>query len=269
MINASFEFIEKVEKHPNADKLDILTISGYTVILEKNTYKVGDLVFFIREDSQIVINTKKFSWHEEVKTYLGKNGRVRTIKLRGVYSSGIVIPKEKIINDIMLNNLSTPVFFDNQDKELDINYIELNKMLEDEKILEEYCGIKHYVSPIIGTSFGNTLIRGELPFDLNKTDEENWQNLENLPFGEKVLLTKKKDGTSCTLCFIKDDYHVCSRNYNLDVYTDNIYNNTTKELVNSIINRSVLDCIDDDEVLIIRGEICGKGIQSKQINKDC
>lgn len=32
MINASFEQIEKVEKHPNADKLDVITVSGYTVV---------------------------------------------------------------------------------------------------------------------------------------------------------------------------------------------------------------------------------------------
>ena len=92
MINASFEIIDKVEKHPNADKLDVVTVSGYTVISQKDTLKVGDLVFFIREDSQINVNKEKFPWHAGIETYLGKRGRVKTIKLRGIFSPGIVIP---------------------------------------------------------------------------------------------------------------------------------------------------------------------------------
>lgn len=48
MINASFELVEKVEKHPNADKLDVITVSGYTVVSQKDTYKVGDSCFFYK-----------------------------------------------------------------------------------------------------------------------------------------------------------------------------------------------------------------------------
>ena len=49
------------------------------------------------------MDSQKFPWHTGIKTYLGKSGRVKTIKLRGVYSSGIVIPFVKIINTLAKN----------------------------------------------------------------------------------------------------------------------------------------------------------------------
>lgn len=260
MINASFETVEKVEKHPNADRLDVCTVSGYTVVSQKDTLKAGDKVFFIREDSQILINTEKFPWHEGLQTYLGKNGRVKTVKLRGVYSSGIVIPSNKILN-WFLKDVPGIV-------EIDIK--EFNKNLEDEKFLEENFGIKHYVPPVVGMSFGNLQMVGAIPFGIPKTDEENVQNLpkEDIPFGEEVLVTRKIDGTSCTVIFDYDgNYHICGRNYEYKKDTDNIYVNTTKDLVNAILNSKVCSLLKENEHIVFQGEIAGKGIQANKINK--
>lgn len=260
MINASFEQIEKVEKHPNADKLDVVTVSGYTVVSQKDTLKVGDTVFFIREDSQILVNEQKFPWHTGIKTYLGKSGRVKTIKLRGVFSSGIVIPNGKIV-DCYLKNIDIPC---------EISFKELNKQMEDEKFLEENFGIKHYVPPAVGASFGNLQMVGTIPFGIPKTDEENVQNIEKseLPLGEEVLITRKLDGTSCTIIFDNDGkYHICGRNYEYKLDTDNIYINNTKEVIEIVRQIKHYEMLKENEHLVIQGEIAGKGIQSNKINK--
>ena len=260
MINASFEQIEKVEKHPNADKLDVITVSGYTVVSQKDTYKVGDSCFFIREDSQILVNEEKFPWHAGLKTYLGKNGRVKTIKLRGIFSSGIVISSGKVL-DCYLKDIKGPV---------EISVKDLNKKLEDEKFLEENFGIKHYVPPVVGMSFGNLQMVGTIPFGIPKTDEENVQNIDKseLPFGEKVLVTRKIDGTSCTVIFDYDGkYHICGRNYEYKLGQDNIYEKNTKDIINWVKNIWDLKYFKPEEHLVIQGEIAGKGIQSNKINK--
>lgn len=260
MINASFEQIEKVEKHPNADKLDVITVSGYTVVSQKDTYKVGDSCFFIREDSQILIDEQKFPWHLGLKTYLGKNGRVKTIKLRGIYSSGIVIPSSKVL-DCYLKDIKEPV---------EILVKDLNKKLEDEKFLEENFGIKHYIPPAVEASFGNLQMIGTIPFGIPKTDEENIQNINKseLPFGEEVLVTRKLDGTSCTVIFDNDGkYHICGRNYEYKLGQDNIYEKNTKDIINWVKNIWDLKYFKPEEHLVIQGEIAGKGIQSNKINK--
>lgn len=261
MINASFEQIEKVEKHPNADKLDIVTVSGYTVVSQKDTLKVGDLVFFIREDSQILLDEKKFPWHTGIKTYLGKNGRVKTIKLRGVFSSGIVIPFREV-HDCILK----PV----DDLEITFDLEQLNKCLEDENFLKNHCGIQHYAPPVLGTSFGQLQMVGTIPFGIPKTDEENVQNLkkEDIPFGEEVLITRKLDGTSCTVIFDNDGkYHVCGRNYEYKLDCDNIYIKNTKEVIDTVKNCDYCKYLKENEHLVIQGEIAGKGIQTNKINK--
>ena len=260
MINASFELVEKVEKHPNADKLDIVTVSGYTVVYQKDILHVGDPVFFIREDSQILLDEKKFPWHTGIKTYLGKSGRVKTIKLRGVFSSGIVIPYIKVIDTI------PNVIIDDKVKSFDV----INKELEDEEKLKEYCGIKHYAPPVLGTSFGALQMAGIIPFGVPKTDEENVQNLkkEDIPFGEEVLITRKIDGTSCTVIFDNDGkYHICGRNYEYKLDCDNIYIKNTESIIKYINQLGYWKTLKENEHLVIQGEIAGKGIQSNKINK--
>lgn len=84
--------IEKVEKHPNADKLDLVTIKGWQCIVGREQYKVGDIVIYCPPDSvipEIIIDKYNLE-------YLKKNGRVGVVKLRGYISEGLIldIPKE-------------------------------------------------------------------------------------------------------------------------------------------------------------------------------
>ncbi|MHA1437906.1 MAG: RNA ligase (ATP) [Promethearchaeota archaeon] len=84
--------IEKVENHPNADRLDIVTVKGWNCIVGRDNYKVGDVVIYCPPDSVIPDDIiEKYNLE-----YLKKNGRVGTVKLRGYISQGLIldIPKE-------------------------------------------------------------------------------------------------------------------------------------------------------------------------------
>ncbi len=83
--------IEKIHKHPNADRLAIASIKGWNCIVGLFQYKVGDLVIFCPIDSIIpedIIEKYKLE-------YLKGHGRVRTVKLRKCISQGLIldIPK--------------------------------------------------------------------------------------------------------------------------------------------------------------------------------
>ena len=45
MIDASFEKITDIQHHPNADKLDVGKIGGWTVVVGRDQFKDGDTVF--------------------------------------------------------------------------------------------------------------------------------------------------------------------------------------------------------------------------------
>lgn len=65
------------------------------VIVGKDTKEHEKVVYF---DSNMCLNgTTILSDYPELARYLGKNGRVKTIKLKGVYSDGLVVPVEKFL----------------------------------------------------------------------------------------------------------------------------------------------------------------------------
>jgi RNA ligase (TIGR02306 family) len=84
----TIEIIETVRNHPNADRLDIATVRrlNYNFIVQRDLYSVGDKVVYIPIDSIVP---------DEILAKIGldgklKNNRVRTIKLRGLVSQGLV-----------------------------------------------------------------------------------------------------------------------------------------------------------------------------------
>lgn len=79
--------VEDSVKHPNADKLSIITIKGWNCIVSLNQYKIGDLVVYCPPDSVIPSNLiEKYNLE-----YLRSNGRVGTVKLRGSISQGLIL----------------------------------------------------------------------------------------------------------------------------------------------------------------------------------
>jgi len=87
---ASIETIKNIRPHPNAETLDIGEILGWQVIVKKGIHKEGDLVVFITIDTIV----QKCQWSEFLMDHSkpDKLLRVKNIKLRGEYSSGLVIP---------------------------------------------------------------------------------------------------------------------------------------------------------------------------------
>lgn len=92
--------LENIKKHPNADKLQIVTIDYNSVITGLDA-KEGDIyVYFPLE---CAINKEFLSWSNSFEErsfnadvnqrgFFNKHGRVRAVKLRGEPSQGYIIP---------------------------------------------------------------------------------------------------------------------------------------------------------------------------------
>ena len=81
--------INEIKEIPGADNIVQAIIGGWSCITKKGAYKPGDLVMVATTDAVIPI---ELSTAMEVTNYLRKGSRVRTIKLRGVYSECLIIP---------------------------------------------------------------------------------------------------------------------------------------------------------------------------------
>jgi len=81
--------IKEIEPIPGADNIEQVLIGGWNCITKKGEYNVNDLVVIATTDAII---PQKLSDGLGITNYLRKGQRVRTVKLRGVYSECLIIP---------------------------------------------------------------------------------------------------------------------------------------------------------------------------------
>lgn len=79
----------EIKPIPGADNIEQGVIGGWNCIIKKGEYKVDDLVVVATTDAVI---PQELSDAMNVTNYLRKGQRVRTVKLRGVYSECLIIP---------------------------------------------------------------------------------------------------------------------------------------------------------------------------------
>ncbi|CAB4143134.1 putative RNA ligase [uncultured Caudovirales phage] len=81
--------INEIKPIPGADNIEQGVIGGWNCIIKKGEYKADDLVVVATTDAVI---PEELSDAMNVTNYLRKGQRVRTIKLRGMYSECLIIP---------------------------------------------------------------------------------------------------------------------------------------------------------------------------------
>lgn len=85
MSNLNVEVIQLdvIDKHPNADTLSLAKVWGYTCIIRTQDFNVGDLAAYIPVDT-VVGDQPEF-------VHLGTKKRIRALRLRGIYSEGLLV----------------------------------------------------------------------------------------------------------------------------------------------------------------------------------
>lgn len=83
--------------HPNADRLDVVEVFGYTAVTQKGNFQPGDLGVYIPPDS-LVPETKTFEFlWEDLERFEGvpvpeRRRRIKAKRLRGIMSEGLLLP---------------------------------------------------------------------------------------------------------------------------------------------------------------------------------
>lgn len=83
---AHVEQIVDIQPIEGADKIEVATVLGWKVVISKSdNFKVGDKVVYIEIDSKV-------PERPEFEFLRDRKFRVRTIRLRGQYSQGLIVP---------------------------------------------------------------------------------------------------------------------------------------------------------------------------------
>jgi len=81
--------VNEINPIEGADNIELAVVGGWNCITKKGEQKIGDLVMIATTDAIVPF---ELSEKMGVTNYLRKGGRVRTVKLRGVYSECLIIP---------------------------------------------------------------------------------------------------------------------------------------------------------------------------------
>jgi len=228
---ASIQVIKEINSIPDADQIEVCSILGWKVVSRKGEFKVGDLVIYLEIDSLLPVSP----WSDFLKSknHPDKPIRLRSVKLRGQVSQGLLLPLSILPETI------------HEWKEGDDVSSQLNILKYEPSISADLAG----------------KVRGIFPGLFRKTDEPRIQGEPNLieEFqNEHVVFTIKMDGTSGTFGNIEGDHHVCSRN--LSLLDDEV--NTYWKMYHKYNLKKVLDDVGE---FAIQGEVCGEGIQKNRM----
>ena len=101
----TIEKIKEIKIHPNADRLELATVKGWQVCVQKDVFKVGDFVLYFAVDSILPQDIEEKIFGEDAKVKLSKS-RVKTIKLRKAYSQGLITPIDLFFPKNMVMEIS-------------------------------------------------------------------------------------------------------------------------------------------------------------------
>ena len=256
---ASIRKITELRPIEGADKIELAVVGGWNVVVAKDVgHKVGDMVVYCEIDSFLPIKEEfEFLRKSSYKKMGDQEGfRLKTIKLRGQVSQGLILPIS-VLNqgEEMVVGTSQQPWGD----QLQLGPYDNALVIEEGVDVTNLLGIVKYEPPIPAELAGK--VKGQFPSFLHKTDEERVQNLVTEYEGwryqsnHKFYVTEKLDGSSATFYFRNGEFGVCSRNLELLETPGNTFWKVARELY----LEEKLGTLDEN--ICLQGELIGEGIQ--------
>jgi hypothetical protein len=266
---ASIQRILSIAPIPNADNLEVATVLGWHCVVLKGQFKAGDLVVYIECDA-VLPNKPEFEFMR------ARHFKVKTIKLRGQISQGLVMPLSILPfwsgkpsdyqeDADVTESLEITKYEPELPKNLTGNkkspyrykyswlpdwFYKLSRKLLPSRFFKDHLCI------VSGLSFPDWLV---------KTDETRVQLLQGLLDkyqGTHCYSTEKLDGSSIT-CYLKDDeFGVCSRNVDLKEEVGNTFWDTVRAMD---IEAKMRKYIPKWRNIALQGELIGEGIQGNKL----
>ena len=275
---ATIKKIDALLPIPGADAIECAVVGGWKVVAQKGLYETGDLAVYCEIDSWIPTAVAPFltkSGHYP-KVFEGVEGeRLKTIKLRGQVSQGLLLPLKKqpwVNKDAQETGdtayfLNAPMTGEGFPPGVEILAIEGDDV-------SETLGIIKWEKPLPTELQGR--VRGNFPHFIRKTDQERVQNLTRDFYNERgrrswFEVTEKLDGASMTAYVGPEDtFGVCSRNLDLIETEGNAYWEAAKSQKIEEKARQIMESgmVEGCKAIAIQGELVGPGIQGNRYKLD-
>ena len=229
--------VDAIRPIPGADAIECAIVEGWTVVIKKGEFAVGDRCVFFEIDSFLPLDDPRFTFLEKAAiTWNEQRGvRLRTMKLRGQISQGLILPLSQF-SEIDALALADPALR--------------------QRDWAQLLGIDKW-EPVVPACLSGE-VEGAFPSFIAKTDQERIQNLPEVLAGNDghaFEVTVKLDGSSMTAFHNAGAVGVCGRNWQLRESPGNSLWRVAREdrLLEALaaLGRNVA----------LQGEIIGEGIQ--------
>jgi RNA ligase (TIGR02306 family) len=233
---ATVRRVDAVDPIPDADAIEVATVGGWKVVIKKGEFAPNDIAIYCEIDSWIPNELAPFlSKGQDPREYNGVKGeRLRTVKLRGQVSQGLLLKPADVLN---------------------AKQFTLAGMDGD---VSELLNIQKWEAPIPAQLAGD--VEGPFPSYVPKTDQERIQNLSE-EFAEwqvnaimKWEVTEKLDGSSMTVYYKDGKFGVCSRNWALkETEGNSLWKQARQYQLEQVLVK--------EGNFAVQGELIGEGIQ--------
>lgn len=265
---ARIERISKLTPIPNSDNIEVAKVLGWDIVVKRGEFKSGDEAVYIEIDTLLPKDNPIFSFMEKY------NWRVKTVKIRGQISQGLLLPISKFnfkesfgLGQDLTNILNLSKYESDDDLLIEEKSKKSNKFVT---FLFDFYIIRKMVLPFIKKE-----TKDSYPYWITKTDEERIQNCFNRlhyhlnsRINNKIFeVTEKLEGTSCTFFIKWNDkrsffgnkyiFGVCSRNQWIKTPNNSHY----WKMARKYNLEKVLSSRKNHENIVIQGEIVGPGVQ--------
>lgn len=232
---ASIQIIKNIEPIDGADKIEVAQVLGWKVVVQKGAYRKGDLCIYFEVDALLPIEDR-YSFLEscrKISPISGEGYRIKTRKIRGVYSQGLIMPMKDFP---------------------EIDYY------EEGADVTEFLRVKKWEEPEVTGSLG--VMTGKKPYFVPTTDETRVQSDDELRkacLGKECYISTKMDGTSVSVYYVNGEVGATSRNNSISDTPDSC---VWKYLHAHRIPEALKNY---GRNLVLQGEFCGEGIQKNRL----
>ena len=235
-----------------ADRIEVVYVDGWQVVCGKGEYHVGDLVVFYEIDTFLPTEDEHYSFlaqrGETVMVIDGrptKGHKLRTARLRGTYSQGLLMHPE----DVMPDNIPEYAY---------------RKMLERKVDVSKLVGVCEYYKPMPAMNAG--FIGRYDPYIAPRTDAERVQNVDqrtwDLVRQTEYEVSVKVDGTSISMLW--DDrtgaFRMFSHNNEFS-----LGEGMGKIAYDCAIAQGLVAYCERHHMVTLQAELCGPKIQSDRL----
>lgn len=257
---ATIEKIESLTPIEGADKIELAKVRGWNVVVQKGLYEEGDLAIYFEIDTMLPEDDERYASFMERGVRTDAEGRkghvVKTIRLKGQYSQGLLMPASSF-EDVLRYSSLTAAGWENETDTLGFDVTEL-------------VGVWKWEPPIPANLSGK--VRGRLPGWVRKTDAERIQNFEDfLPLNpDEFYCTEKIDGSSASYSLMRNapgdyDFHVCSRNLDLEETEGNTFWEIARKHHVERYLTKIMSIHQELDFLTIQGEVYGEGVNGNRL----